>query len=64
MSDPDRIAVEISRVELLVLKKMVLINVALAKSLGNGAAGREQLAMTRTFNDIVLRADLASKVSA
>ena len=64
MSEPDCIKIEITRLELLVLKKLVLINAALAKSLSDPTAAREQLALTRAVNDMVLRADLASKVSA
>jgi hypothetical protein len=58
------IKIEITPIELLVLKKLVLINAALAKALSDPSAAREQLAMTRAVNDIVLRADLASQVPA
>jgi hypothetical protein len=62
MMDRD-IKIEISHLELLVLKKLILINAALAKSLTDPMAAREQLALMRAVNDIALRADLASKVS-
>lgn len=64
MSDPDCIKIEISRLELLLLKKVVLINAALAQALEDPKAKREQKSMTLALNEIVLRADLASKVSA
>jgi len=49
--------IEISRLEVLVLKKLVLINHALAKTIG-GSAGKEQAALVSVLNDITLRADL------
>jgi hypothetical protein len=64
MSDPDRIKIEISRIELSVMKKLLLINAALSQALQDPHARREQKAMTQAFNEIVLRADLASKVAA
>ena len=54
-------AVEIDAIDVLVLKKLVLINAALAKSLTDPSAAREQLAMTKHVNEFVLRADLAVK---
>lgn len=50
--------IEISRLEVLVLKKLVLINHALGKTLP-GQAGVEQLTLTKVLNEITLRADLA-----
>lgn len=55
--------IEISRLEVLVLKKLVLINHALAKTIG-GAAGKEQAALVSVLNDITLRADLANMTAA
>ena len=52
-------AITISPIELLVLKKLVIINHALGKTIG-GAPGTEQLALTQVLNDITLRADVAS----
>jgi hypothetical protein len=49
--------IEISRIEVLALKKLVLINHALSKSI-SGMAGIEQLKLTQVLNDITLRADL------
>lgn len=49
--------IEISRLEVLVLKKLVLINHALGMKIG-GSTGREQLGLTNVLNDITLRADL------
>lgn len=51
--------VEISKLEVLILKKLVLINAALAKALTDPTAAREQLTMTKAVNDFVLRADVA-----
>lgn len=56
------IKIEISSLELLVLKKLVLINAALAQALTDPMAAREQAGMVRAVNEIVLRADVASKV--
>lgn len=53
--------VEISALEVLVLKKLVLVNAALGKALADPLAAREQMAMTLAVNDFVLRADLALK---
>ncbi|SHJ71772.1 hypothetical protein SAMN05444159_1305 [Bradyrhizobium lablabi] len=58
------IKIEISPVELLVLKKLVLINAALAQALTDPFAAREQASMVRSINELVLRADVASKVRA
>ena len=52
--------IEISPLEVMVLKKLVLINHALAKSL-SGSAAREQASLVGVLNDITLRADLANK---
>lgn len=59
MSARDEATVTISRVEVLALKKLVLINGALAKTLQSRVAGGEQLALTRVLIDVVNRADLA-----
>ena len=56
--------VEITALDVLVLKKLVLINAALAKALTDPRAAREQTAMVREINDFVLRADLAVKAEA
>lgn len=52
--------IEIDPLEVLVLKKLVLINHALAKQI-SGTAGREQAALVSVLNDITLRADLANQ---
>jgi hypothetical protein len=49
-------AINVTPVEVLVLKKLCLINHALGKSL-SGAAGIEQRALVQVLNDITLRAD-------
>ena len=53
----DEMAINISPLEVLVLKKLVLVNHALGTKL-DGQAGREQKALVHVLNDITLRADL------
>lgn len=55
-------AIVISPIEVLVLKKLVLINHALGQTL-SGAAGAEQRKLAGVLNDITLRADLDDKTS-
>jgi hypothetical protein len=50
--------ITINRIEVLALKKLVLINHALSKSLSDPMASREQKALVQVLNDVVLRADL------
>lgn len=50
-------AIEISPLEVLVLKKLVLVNHALAQTIKQPAAA-EQAALVSVLNDITLRADL------
>lgn len=59
MSARDEATITLSRVEILALKKLALINGALAKTLQSRVAGGEQLALTRVLIDVVNRADLA-----
>jgi hypothetical protein len=56
-------AVTISPVELVALKKLALINNALAASLSDATAAREQKALTRVLVDVVSRADLANSTT-
>ena len=61
-------SIDISPLEVMVLKKLVLINHALAKTLSDGAgdsrgAGREQASLVSVLNDITLRADLDNKTA-
>lgn len=51
--------IEIDRREILALKKLSLINGALAESLKDHTARREQTALLRVLMDVVARADLA-----
>ena len=53
--------VEVTALDVLVLKKLVVINAALGKALTDKTAAREQMAMVREINEFVLRADLAVK---
>lgn len=50
-------AVTISSVELMALKKLALISNALARSLSDATAAREQTALTKVLVDVVSRAD-------
>jgi len=52
-------AVTISAVELMALKKLALVSNALASSLSDATAAREQTALTRVLVDVVSRADIA-----
>jgi hypothetical protein len=52
-------SVEISGIEVLALKKLALICGALATSLNDQTAAREQRALTRVLVDVVNRADAA-----
>lgn len=49
----------VSDVELMALKKLALISGALAKSLSDQTAAREQMALTKVLVDVVSRADIA-----
>lgn len=49
--------IEVTMVEVLALKKLALINHALAMSLTDKRAAREQLALTSVVTDIVKRAE-------
>ncbi len=57
-------AIKIDVIEVLVLKKLVLINHALSKSLADPMAAREQKSLVSVLNDITLRADLDNKTTA
>jgi hypothetical protein len=54
-------SIEITPVEVLALKKLVLINAALADTLENESAKREQTALLAVLNNVVLRADMANR---
>lgn len=56
-------AIEISPIEVLALKKLALINGALAQTL-TGQAGREQTALLSVLMDVVGRADLANSIES
>lgn len=55
--------IEISAIEVLALKKLALINGALAQSLNNPESRREQLALLRVLIDVTGRADLANQIA-
>jgi hypothetical protein len=57
-------AIEISPIEVLALKKLALINGALAQSLKDQGARREQTALLLVLMDVAARADLANQVEA
>lgn len=52
-------SIEISPIEVLALKKLALVNGALAKTL-TGTAAREQGALLRVLIDVVSRAEIAN----
>lgn len=54
-------AVEISFIEMMALKKLALINGALAQSLKDQGARREQNALLSVLVEVVNRADLANQ---
>lgn len=53
--------IEISPIEVLALKKLALINNALAQSLEDRSAQAEQRALLRVLMDVTSRADIANK---
>lgn len=53
-------AVTISPVEIMALKKLALISGALAGSLSDATASREQKALTRVLIDVINRWDVSS----
>jgi hypothetical protein len=58
-SEPSLVQIEISRIEILALKKLALINNALAISLRDEPARAEQMALLRVLTDVTARADRA-----
>lgn len=56
--------IEISPIEVLALKKLALINKALADTLQNPVARREQNTLLRVLMDVATRADIATKEPA
>lgn len=54
-------SIEISPIEVLALKKLALINGALAKGLEGAGARREQNALLAVLMDVTRRADLANR---
>lgn len=54
-------SIEISPIEVLALKKLALINGALAQSLKDAGAKREQTALLLVLMDVAARADLANQ---
>ncbi|TIM09190.1 hypothetical protein [Mesorhizobium sp.] len=55
-------AIHITAIEVLALKKLALIDGALAQSLKDQTARREQMALLGVLMDVVARADLANQV--
>jgi hypothetical protein len=55
--------IEIDAIEVLALKKLVLINHALSQALTDRGARIEQVALARVLNDITHRADLANETA-
>lgn len=65
LENPPKVSgqISISAVELLALKKLALISGALASSLSDPSAAREQRALTGVLVDVVSRAQLPSTPS-
>lgn len=57
-------SIEISPIEVMALKKLSLINGALAQTLSDPTPRREQLALLRVLMDVVARADQANRTEA
>lgn len=53
--------IEVTPVEVLALKKLALINGALAQSLNDQTARREQTALLKVLVDVASRADVANQ---
>lgn len=53
--------IDLTSVDILVLKKLALVNHALALQLSDKRASAEQMAMVHALTDIVRRADAATK---
>lgn len=53
--------IEITPLEVLALKKLALINGALAQTLTDASARREQTALLRVLMDVTQRADIANR---
>lgn len=49
-----------SPIEIIALKKLAVVCGAVAKSLGNTSAGREQLALTKVLVDVVNRLEASA----
>lgn len=64
IKDGGAASIVVSAVEVLALKKLALINGALAQSLSEPTARREQTALLRVLMDVTNRADLANKTLA
>ena len=56
-AEKEETMIAIDELEVLALKKLVLINHALSKSLSDPRAAQEQKALTLVLNDVALRAD-------
>ena len=57
-------AIEISEIELLALKKLALVNGALAAHLSDPLAAKEQRVLARVLVDIINRAEVAKATAA
>lgn len=57
--DSRTVAITINGIELLCLKKLSLVSHLLADKIG-GAAGREQVTLARTLDDVIRRIELAA----
>ena len=64
LADTATVTISITGIDLLVLKKLVIISHALARTLGKSShsAEQEQLMLTRTLNELVL--DIETKAAS
>lgn len=56
---PSTIAIEVTGIEVVALKKLSLVSHALAEKIG-GDAGREQAVLAKTLDDVIRRMEMAS----
>jgi hypothetical protein len=57
LADTATVAISISGIEIIALKKLSLVSHALAEKIG-GEAGREQTCLAKTLDDVIRRIEL------
>lgn len=58
ITDTATVAISVSGIEIIALKKLSLVSHALAEKIGGGA-GREQQTLAKTLDDVIRRLELA-----